>query len=67
MISHGGGSLIDRKSGGSGGSSPTPQVTEIDFGDPNTDGTWRIVINGTNLSFQLREAGTYNEKMAATP
>lgn len=48
-------------------SSTTPQVTTIYFGDPNTNGTWRIVVSAGNLSFQLRESGTYNEKSNVSP
>lgn len=48
-------------------SSSNLQVTAVYFGDPNTNGTWRIIVSGSNLSFQRREAGIYNEKMAATP
>lgn len=32
------------------------------FGDSATDGTWRIVRDGNNLSFQRRESGAYVEK-----
>ena len=34
----------------------------IPFGDPNMDGSWRIVVSGTSLQFQRREAGTWVEK-----
>ena len=37
------------------------------FGNPNTNGSWRIINDGTNLSFQRREAGVWVEKSAATP
>lgn len=32
------------------------------FGSSTTDGTWRIVRDGNNLSFQRRESGAYVEK-----
>lgn len=32
------------------------------FGDSATDGTWKIVRDGNNLSFQRRESGAYVEK-----
>lgn len=47
--------------------SSTPVVSAVYFGDPSTNGTWRIVVDGINLSFQYRESGSYVEKMAATP
>ena len=37
------------------------------FGDPDTDGTWRITRDGTNLVFELRVSGSYVTKMAITP
>ena len=37
------------------------------FGDSATDGTWRIIVSGVNLSVQLRVAGSYVEKSAFTP
>lgn len=37
------------------------------FGDPSTDGTWRIVRNGNDLSFERRESGTYVFKMKINP
>lgn len=47
--------------------SVNPVITAVYFGPINTDGTWRIIVSGSNLSFQLRESGTYNEKSAVTP
>ena len=32
------------------------------LGDPDTDGTWRIIRSGDDLLMQQREAGTYNTK-----
>lgn len=32
------------------------------WGDPATDGTWRVQRSGDDLIFQQREAGTYNTK-----
>lgn len=37
------------------------------FGDPTTDGTWRIIVDGVNLSVQLRTSGAWVEKTAFTP
>ena len=37
-------------------------TTAFYFGDSATDGTWRIVRDGNNLSFQRRESGAYVEK-----
>ena len=37
------------------------------FGDPNTDGSWRITLNGNNLSFDHRENGTWVSKSMVTP
>jgi hypothetical protein len=37
------------------------------LGDASTDGTWRIVRDGNNLSFQRREAGVWVEKGANLP
>ncbi|RKZ31851.1 hypothetical protein DRQ36_00465, partial [bacterium] len=37
------------------------------FGDPNTDGTWRIIRVGNNLEFQRRESGVWNTKDTMTP
>ena len=39
----------------------------IYLGDPDTDGTWRVIINGDDLEFQKREAGTYVMKGAFQP
>ncbi len=37
-------------------------TSAIYFGDSATDGTWKIVRSGNNLSFQRRESGAYVEK-----
>lgn len=37
------------------------------FGDPATDGSWRIVRDGNDLSFERREAGVWNFKMKLNP
>jgi len=54
-------SVIINPGGGSGG---TGDPTYI--GDPNTDGSWRFIINGTDLSVQRREGGIWVEKAAFT-
>nr|BDD45352.1 hypothetical protein 28 [Elusimicrobiota bacterium] len=37
------------------------------FGDPTTDGTWRIIRDSDNLVFQRRESGYYISKSTMTP
>lgn len=37
------------------------------FGDPTTDGSWRIVRDGNDLSFERRETGTWVFKMKLNP
>jgi len=37
------------------------------FGDPSTDGSWRIVRDGNDLSFERRELGTWVFKMKINP
>lgn len=37
------------------------------FGDRNTDGSWRIRVNGNNLVFERRESGAWVEKSAIVP
>lgn len=37
------------------------------LGDSTTNGSWRMILSGSNLSFQRREAGVYVEKVANTP
>jgi len=37
------------------------------FGNPLTNGTWRIGRSGNNLNFERREAGVWVKKSAATP
>lgn len=57
---------LDYVGSGSSGLTDPPQVTAVYFGDPTTDGTWKISVVGGNLSFQLRESGSYVEKTAIT-
>lgn len=40
---------------------------EFYFGDPTTDGSWRIIQDGNNLVFQRRELGVWTDKTAITP
>jgi len=42
-------------------------TTALYFGDPATDGTWRIVRNGNDLEFQRRESGSYVSKGSFAP
>ena len=39
-----------------------PSGGAIYLGDENTNGTWKIVRNGNNLSVYRRESGTYVRK-----
>lgn len=41
--------------------------TTLNLGDPNTNGSWRIYVDGTNVSFQRRESDSWVEKGAYTP
>lgn len=43
------------------------QANAFYMGDPSTDGTWRIVPSGTDLNFELREAGVWVWKQKITP
>ena len=43
-----------------------PSNAKLNFGDPDTDGTWRIAVNGDNLEFSRREAGIYVVKLIVT-
>lgn len=42
-------------------------VTEINFGDPSIDGTWKIIPVSNDLSIQKRESGVFVEKTAIQP
>lgn len=44
---------------------PTGQY--LYFGDPNTDGSWRIYISGTNLVIERRESSSWVEKGSYLP
>jgi hypothetical protein len=37
------------------------------FGDPDTDGSWRIYFDGTDLLIQSRESGTWTTQGRFTP
>lgn len=37
------------------------------FGDPTTDGTWKMVRNGSNLEVQVRVSGSYVAKTVIAP
>lgn len=46
------------------------EVTDTDafyFGDPSTNGSWRIVRDGNDLSFERRELGSWVFKMRINP
>ena len=38
----------------------------IYFGDPSTDGSWRLGISGSNLSFDHRVSGSWTNKQTIT-
>jgi hypothetical protein len=37
------------------------------FGDPNTDGSWRLYYDGTNLLIQVRVSGSWQTEATFTP
>ena len=39
-----------------------PSSGNVYIGDPDTDGSWRINVNGTDLEFQRRESGSWTTK-----
>jgi hypothetical protein len=43
------------------------ETDAVYLGDPLVDGTWRIVRDGNNLSFQRLEGGVWSEKGANLP
>lgn len=45
----------------------SPQVNDLNIGDPASNGSWRIVKSGDNLSVQKLVAGTWTETFAFTP
>ena len=45
----------------------SPTVTSIIWGDGVTDGSWRIIESGNNLSVQRLESGVWVEKSDFTP
>ncbi len=45
----------------------TGNASTLYLGDPNTDGSWRVTVSGSNLNFERRESGVWVEKSAATP
>ena len=44
----------------------TNEFDYVYFGDPDTDGSWRFTVDGTALSAQKRETGSWVEKGAFT-
>ena len=44
----------------------TTSTSAIYMGDKDTDGTWKIVRNGTDLEFSRRESGNYVTKSVIT-
>ena len=51
--------LSDKGSAGSAG--------YLYLGDPLTNGTWRIIVEGNNLNIEKREAGVWVAKSSFTP
>jgi hypothetical protein len=45
-----------------GGSLTLDSSEPIYFGDQGTNGSWRIIRDGNNISFQRMEAGAWVEK-----
>jgi len=41
--------------------------TSFIFGDASTDGSWKIIVDGSNLVVQRLESGIWVEKNAFTP
>lgn len=39
----------------------------IYFGDPATEGTWRIIVSGNNLNFERLESSVWVEKNSILP
>lgn len=37
------------------------------FGDADTDGTWRWMVDGNNFKCQVRQSGVYNSEEEKTP
>ena len=37
------------------------------FGDPLTDGTWRIIMDGSDLKIQIRVSSVWTTKQAFSP
>lgn len=52
------------RSSGSGGRDTSLPVY---FGEEDTDGSWRIIVDGTDLIVEKRESGTWNAKSIFTP
>ncbi len=47
--------------------SSSPTLTAVIFGDGITNGSWRIIESGNNLSIQRLEGGNWIEKSAVVP
>lgn len=45
----------------------SPQVNDLNIGDPAADGSWRIIVSGNDLSVQRRESGSWVEKGSFQP
>ena len=59
---------VKASSGGSSSGSVTITTGNyLYFGDPSTNGSWRIYISGANLVVEKREGGIWVEKSAFTP
>lgn len=52
--------ITNRKATWADGGSSTDETVSI--GDPDTNGSWRIIVDGANLAVQKRESGSWVEK-----
>jgi hypothetical protein len=70
LSAEGGGGSLCVHSGVTIGAAPTNEPgagslaldTDLYFGDPATDGSWRITISGDDMLIQQRESGSWNTK-----
>jgi hypothetical protein len=60
----GGGTMIGTKINTTTFMGTTPTVN---FGDPDTDGSWRIIVDGVNLNVECRESGSWVAKGVFIP
>jgi hypothetical protein len=46
---------------------PRGNDATLNLGDPDTDGSWRLIVTVDGLSMQKRETGSWTEKGLVTP